>query len=126
MLKTIGRYLFALPFLIFGLLHFINAQGMAAIVPGWIPGHIFWIILTGLAMIAAAVSILIQVWDRQATILLGVMLLIFVLTIHLPNTINDPSGAMGDLLKDTALAGASWLYAGFIARSNIKATQIKT
>ena len=118
--RVIGRYLFGLPFMVFGLIHFINAGGMAPMVPDWLPGGIFWILLTGLALLAAGLSIVIRVWDRTAAFLLGVMLLIFVLTIHLPNTLNDPQVGLGGLLKDTSLAGAAWLYAGYLARSSFQ------
>lgn len=119
--KTIGRYLFAIPFFVFGILHFMNANAMAAMIPHWLPGAVFWVILTGLGLIAAAIAIIIKVWDYLAAILLGVMLLSFVLLIHLPGTLADPQAAMGQLLKDTSLAGAAWMYAGYVARSSPKA-----
>lgn len=114
--KILGRFLFALPFIVFGLLHLVNAHGMVPLVPGWIPGQLFWVILTGLAMFAAGISFIIRIWDRLAGFLLGLMLLIFVFTIHLPLVMSEPMSAMGDLLKDTALAGAAWLYAGYIGK----------
>lgn len=113
--RTIGRFLFAIPFLVFGIVHFINAHGMSAMVPQWIPGGLFWVLITGVGMIAASFSIMIQKWDRIATLLLGIMLLIFVLTIHLPSLLDEPMAVMSDLLKDISLAGASLLYAGYIA-----------
>lgn len=114
---TIARYIFALPFLIFGLFHFMNTSAMTGMVPGWMPGGSFWVIITGLALIAAAVSMMIRVWDYWASILLAVMLIIFVLTIHLPGATEGNQNAMTMLLKDTALAGASLLYAGYVAKS---------
>jgi len=110
-LSNIGRYIYAVPFLIFGLFHFMNAQGMAGMVP--IPGGVVWIYITGIALIAASVSMMIGRLDRWAGILLGVMLLIFALSLHLPGVIQsggEDQGAMSNLLKDTALAGAAWMY----------------
>ncbi|TYP93673.1 hypothetical protein LX73_1382 [Fodinibius salinus] len=111
MLSTIGRYMYALPFGVFGLFHFINGSQMAGMVP--IPGGIFWIYLTGVAMLAACVSIIIETKARLACILLGVLLLIYVLSIHLPSVINgqmQPSMTM--LLKDLVMAGGAWFIAG--------------
>lgn len=111
MLSTIGRYLYALPFGVFGLFHFMNAGQMAGMVP--IPGGQFWVYLTGLAMLAACVSILIETKARLACILLGVLLLIYVLSIHLPAVIGgEMQPSMTNLLKDLALAGGAWFVAG--------------
>lgn len=111
MFSKIGRYLYALPFGVFGILHFMNAGQMAGMVP--IPGGVFWVYLTGLAMLAACISILIEQKVRLATILLGIMLLIFVLSIHLPAVIGgEMQSSMPNLLKDLALAGGAWIIAG--------------
>lgn len=112
---SIGRILYALPFGIFGLFHFMNANAMAGMVP--IPGGVFWIYLTGLALLAASVSMIIEKYTRMACILLGVMLLIFVLAIHLPGVIGAASEqamqtSMTNMLKDAALAGGAWILAG--------------
>ncbi|ELR71038.1 hypothetical protein C900_03168 [Fulvivirga imtechensis AK7] len=112
MKTTIGKYLYAIPFLLFGAFHFINGQQMAGMVPSWIPGGIFWIYLTGAGLIAASISIIIQKKASLATLLLAAMLLIFVLTIHLPAAIGGDQNAMTSLLKDTALAGAALFMSG--------------
>ena len=114
-LKNTGRYLFALPFAVFGIFHFMNASSMAGMVP--IPGGIFWIYFTGVALIAAAASIVIGKKVTLAAILLGVMLIIFVLAIHLPGAINaeNPQAmqmSTTSMLKDLALAGAAFYLAG--------------
>ncbi|WP_445663988.1 DoxX family protein [Fodinibius sp. AD559] len=111
MFSKIGRYLYALPFGVFGILHFVNAGQMAGMVP--IPGGVFWVYLTGLAMLAACASIVIEWKARLATILLGIMLLIFVLSIHLPAVVGgEMQSSMPNLLKDLALAGGAWFIAG--------------
>lgn len=113
MFSTIGRYMYALPFGIFGLFHFMRAGQMAGMVP--IPGGQFWVYLTGVAMLAACVSIIIQKKARLACILLGVLLLIYVLSIHLPAVIGgEMQPSMTNLLKDVALAGGAWFIAGSV------------
>jgi uncharacterized membrane protein YphA (DoxX/SURF4 family) len=78
-----------------------------------IPGGVFWIYLTGVALLAASVSIFIEKYARLACILLGVMLIIFVLSIHLPGVIGgEMQPNMTNLLKDLALAGGAWILAG--------------
>lgn len=108
---SVARYLYALPFGVFGILHFMNASAMAGMVP--IPGGAFWVYLTGVAFLAACISILIEKQTRLACILLGVLLIIFVLSIHLPAVIDgEMQPSMTNLLKDLALAGGAWLLAG--------------
>jgi len=111
LIGKIGRYVFAVPFGIFGLLHFMNASAMSGMVP--IPGGVFWVYLTGIALLAASVSIIIEKYARLACILLGVMLIIFVLSIHLPGVIGgEMQPNMSNLLKDLAMAGGAWILAG--------------
>lgn len=119
-LSTVGRYLYAIPMAIFGLLHFMNASAMAGMVP--VPGGVFWVYLTGLALLAAAVSIAVGKHAVLATRLLGLMLLIFAVSIHLVGVVNAPDAAamqasMTNLLKDTALAGAAFVLSGVFERA---------
>jgi putative oxidoreductase len=113
-LLNLGKYFFALPFAVFGTFHFMNANAMAGMVP--LPGGAIWIYLTGAGLIAAAVSIIIGKMDKLATFLLGVMLLIFVVTLHLKGAAAGDQAATSSLLKDLALAGAAWMYAGHLAK----------
>lgn len=116
----VGRYIFAVPFVIFGLLHFAGAADMKAMVPSFIPGGVFWVYLTGLALIAAGVSIISGKMAKLATMLLAGMLAIFVLTIHLPALIGGAQTAVPNLLKDLALCGASLTYSGIFAKEEVK------
>jgi len=78
-----------------------------------IPGGVFWIYLTGLSLLLAGVSLIIQKLDDWSSFLLAVLLLVFVLTIHLPGVLNGGEMAqlyMTNLLKDLALAGGSLIY----------------
>lgn len=117
--KTVARFLFAIPFLVFGLFHFMNLDVMSGLVPPFMPVPQFWVILTGLGLIGASISMIIGVWDYWASFLLGIMLLVFAVLIHLMGVIDGNQSSMSALLKDTGLAGAAWLYAGFIAKSRV-------
>lgn len=108
--KTLGRILYALPFGIFGLFHFMNASQMQGMVP--FPPQIVWVYVTGAALLAACISIVINKKAKLASLLLGIMLLIFVLAIHLPNALGGDHAAVANLLKDAALAGAAFVIAG--------------
>lgn len=112
LMTTGARVLYGLPMAIFGLFHFTSANDMAGMVPSFIPGGVFWVYLTGLALILAALAIIIQKKARLACLLLAAMLIIFVLTIHLPGLGENMQASMPNLLKDTALAGAALAFAG--------------
>ena len=116
----LGKYLFAVPFAVFGIMHLMNADAMAGMAPF---GGSIMVYITGLALIAAAVSIIIGKMDKLATALLGLMLLLFVLLIHAKGLANAADAgasamAMSSLLKDLALAGAAWMYSASLAKDN--------
>ena len=111
-LTKLGRFLLAVPIVIFGILHFMAADAMAGMVP--LPGGAIWVYVTGIALIAAGVSIIIQKKARLASTLLAVLLLIFVFAIHLTGALaGGDSGQMSmmSLLKDLAIAGGALVYA---------------
>ena len=113
----VARILFILPLVGFGFGHFMNANAMAGMVPSFIPGGVFWIYLTGAALLAAAISIMIKKKAALATLLLGVMLVIFALSMHLPGMMNASDEAAGMasmamMLKDLGLAGAAFFMSG--------------
>jgi uncharacterized membrane protein YphA (DoxX/SURF4 family) len=115
---NLGKFLFAIPFAIFGIMHLMNADAMAGMAPF---GGSIIIYITGLCLIAAAVSILIGKYDKLATVLLGVFLLLTALTVHakgLSGAADEAAAAvsMGGLLKDLALAGAAWMYAVYVSK----------
>lgn len=117
---TVARFLFAIPMLIFGMMHFMKADMMSGMVP--LPGGVFWVYLTGLGLVAAAISIFIQKYTKVACLLLAVMLMMFVLTIHLPGVMSGDEAkmqmAMPNMLKDMALAGGALLLAGIYNKEN--------
>lgn len=110
-LKSIGRYLFTVPFALFGIMHILMANDMAGLVPSWLPGGVFWVYVTGLALIAAAVSFVTQKHTYLAGLLTAGLMLVFVLTLHLPGVIGGDMMAMSGLLKDIGLGGGALLLA---------------
>ncbi len=109
---VIGKYLFAIPFIILGIVSLINASLMPDTVP--LPGGVVWVYVAGLAMLLAGVAVIIGRKDGVATFLLGMLLLVYALIIHMPNVV-ETNGSVDvisatNLLKDLALAGASFVY----------------
>ena len=115
-LSNLGRFLYAIPFGIFGILHFMYAPSWASMVlKGWpIAEGLTYIV--GLAFILAAVSIIINVKARLACLLLALLLLIFDVALHIPGIIAGDQMQLGNFLKDTALMGAALTYAGLLKK----------
>jgi uncharacterized membrane protein len=112
-LGTLGRILFAIPFGIIGLNHFFMVDFFSGMLTSFIPGGGFTILFTGFLLIAASVSIMFKRYVTLSCLLLSIMLLIFILTIHIPQLF-DPSKvqvAFMQLLKDTALMGGAIMIA---------------
>ena len=113
----VGRILYALVVAFFGINHFLNGTGMQNTVPSFIPGGVFWVYLTGTALLLAAIAFLIDRQTRLAGLLMAVFLLVIVLTIHLPAVIHAPDESsvrfpLTNLVKDTGLAAGALMVAG--------------
>lgn len=111
-----GRYIFTIPLIMFGANHLMMADLMAGMVP--VPGGAFWVYFTGVAMLAAAVAIITNFkgLGSLAAFLAGVLILIYVLTIHLPGVISakDQMARMQPMmatLKDLGMVGGAWAIA---------------
>jgi len=109
----VARLLFALPMAVFASFHFMNAEGMAAMAPF---GGVITVYITGLALLAAAISIIIKKKAALATLLLAVFFILTALLVHLKTLLGGDEMAMQMampmLLKDTALAGGAFFMSG--------------
>ena len=111
--SSLARLLYGIPMIVFGVLHFVNSAMMAEMVPAFVPGGAaLWVSITGVALLLAGLAIASSIFIKGleklvywACILLGLMLIIFVLTMHLP------AGNMPMILKDLGLAGGAWALA---------------
>ena len=114
LMSTIARLLFAIPFLVFGLMHFMATSTMAQLIPTFLPAPYFFVYVSGLGLILAGVSIVIQKHTALACKLLALLLGAIIVCIHIPG-LNNPEMkriAMVGLLKDLGLIGAALLLAG--------------
>jgi uncharacterized membrane protein len=113
-----GRLFFAMPMGVFGTEHLVDASDIAQAVPSWMPAHLFWAYLVGVALIAAALSIILNKHARLAATLLGSMLLVFVALIHIPNIVAQHGARLfwTIALRDTAFSGGAFALAGNLSR----------
>jgi putative oxidoreductase len=113
-ITTIGRILFAIPFAIFGINHFLMTDYYVGMLTSFIPLGAYTIILTGIMLIAASISIISGKFVKISTILLAILLFLFIITIHIPHLFieADRTSTLIALLKDISLMGGSLMIAG--------------
>jgi putative oxidoreductase len=113
-ITTIGRILFALPFALFGINHFVQREYYLGMLTSFIPLGAYTIILTGIMLIVASVSIMTKKFVKFSTIMLAILLFIFIITIHIPHLFSDSDRTVTiiALLKDISLMGGSLMIAG--------------
>ena len=119
-ISRIAIYILAAVMFYFGIRHLLYPDVLVVTVPDFLPGGKFWVYLTGVAFILAAISFVTNIWVRTAAYLLALLLFLIVFTIHLPNYLETADKtyqqmAITNLLKDAALAAFA-LYIAANAR----------
>jgi uncharacterized membrane protein YphA (DoxX/SURF4 family) len=91
---TLGRLLFAVAITAFGVEHLLRAyfEQEVAFFIAWVPGNPFLAYLTGIAVLAADLSIAANIRARLAAILLGILFLLCVLLLFVPSVAAHPFG----------------------------------
>ncbi len=110
-----GRIAYAMGILVFGLAHFPAAAKFAELVP--IPFAMFWVYLTGLCLVAAGIAMIIKKQLSLACLLLGILLLIFVAMVHIPQALSidemTKANGIAHTLKTLSMAGAAFFFYGY-------------
>jgi uncharacterized membrane protein len=112
-LVVLGPIFFASPLAVFGAEHLAGARFLMQLVPGWMPGRLFWAYFVGVALIASAISFTLGRHVRLSGTLVGVMFLLFVVLVHLPNAAAHPKDrfAWAVVLRDFSFGFGAWAYA---------------
>ncbi|HEY2822911.1 MAG TPA: hypothetical protein VGJ06_17830 [Candidatus Acidoferrum sp.] len=112
-LILVSRIGFGVSMILFGWQHFMYAQFLVGLVQKWLPAHAFWIYFTGTAMMAAGAAIATGILARIAGICLGVMFLLWFLTLHLPRVLAAIHNAdeLTSMFVALAFSGISFIFA---------------
>ncbi len=102
-----GRILFAVPMMMSGFVHFSKPNIITRLVPKYIPVPEIWVYVTGVAFILAGISILIGKKMKLSGTMLGIMLLLFALSVHMDGFLKGNPLASSLFIRDMALAGAA-------------------
>jgi uncharacterized membrane protein len=112
-LPVLGRALVPVGLAMFGAEHLAAPRAVAQVVPKWMPGHLFWAYFVGFALFAAATSIALNRYARLAASLTGLMFVLFVLMIHVPNVAANPKNRIlwAVAVREIAFACGLFLFA---------------
>jgi uncharacterized membrane protein len=121
-LAILGRYIVAFSLLVFGVQHFLYAQFIAFLVPAWMPAHLFLAYFTGAALIAAGLAIGTHLFSRLASMMLGVMFVLWFITLHVPRALAAMHTAKdadewSSAFVALGFAGASFVFAAYSSKS---------
>mgnify|MGYP001142139411 FL=1 len=121
-ITTIGRILFALPFAFFGINHFVMMDYYMGMLTSFIPQTAFVMVVTGLMLIAASISIITSKFVKLFTYLLAALLFLFIVAIHIPHLVKgvDTTITLLTMLKDISLMGGSLMIAGIYSDDKVK------
>jgi uncharacterized membrane protein len=89
-LIALGPLFYAIPLAVFGTQHFVQTAPIMSIMPQWIPGHLFFVMLVGACLIAAGLSIATRIQSGLAAFLAAVMFLCFEALMIIPGAVQDP------------------------------------
>ncbi|HEY0511779.1 MAG TPA: DoxX family membrane protein [Thermoanaerobaculia bacterium] len=103
-----------------GIQHFVYLKFVMTLVPSWIPGAQFWVWLTGTALIAGGVGLLVPKTARLAATMVGIMILLWVILLHVPRAVAHPRdpGETSGVFEALALSGAAFILADRGGRRN--------
>jgi uncharacterized membrane protein len=113
-LEKSGKYIFAIPWMVIGVQHFMYPDFLENLVPDYMPFRLFWVYFTGVGMIAAAASIIINVKSELAAVGLGVMLTCFIIQLHIPIISADVSNIQSwtRALQDLTIVSIAFMLSG--------------
>jgi uncharacterized membrane protein len=118
LILNLGKWLFILPFLAFGLLHFGPLEFSLPYVPSWLPFPAFWVYFVGVCFVAFVVSAIIKKYDKLAAVLLALCLFLFVILIHIPAAAKGEFASVIGSIRDLCMCGAALMYAASYAKDN--------
>jgi uncharacterized membrane protein len=124
-ISRVAIWLLAIVMIIFGVYHFQQPRSMLVFVPENLPGGITWVYVVGVAFILAALSFITGKFVKLTGYLLAALLIIFVVTVHLPNynqagDAEMKQSAFINILKDLALAAFALHIAGSADSHGVK------
>lgn len=112
---TFGRYLFPLSFLLYVGLHFGMPEVGASFIPSWLPAPLFWNYFTGVLILAYIISCLIGKYDKLATLLMVLYVLLMIFIVHIPRAATYENDML-NIFRNLMVIGALLVYAQYATK----------
>jgi uncharacterized membrane protein len=114
-LVPVGRFFYSIMLVIFGIEHFLFGEFVRSLVPGWIPGDLFWTYFAAVALIGAGVAIIFRVKVELVALLLGIMVFIWFLILHIPRAVvapvTDQGNELSSVFESLGVSGVAFVIA---------------
>jgi uncharacterized membrane protein YphA (DoxX/SURF4 family) len=114
-LLPLGRFLFSITIVVFGIEHFMYTPFVAMLIPDWIPGHLFWTYFAGTALILSGLAIILNIQQRLAANLLGLMIFLWFIMLHIPRAVAstpaDHGNEWASVFESFGFSGIAFLIA---------------
>src|ERR1700712_2463843 len=79
-----GNLFFLYTMTSYGISHIIYAEFLVNTVPDWMANHLFWVNLTGIALTASGITIILGIRIRIIALLLSLMIFLWFWLVHVP------------------------------------------
>jgi uncharacterized membrane protein len=93
-----GSIFYSITIVSFGIAHCLYGENIQALVPAWVPDHLFWTYFSAVALIGSGVFIVLNIRRRLIAILQSIMIFSWFLILHLPLAFANPMGERGNEL----------------------------
>jgi uncharacterized membrane protein YphA (DoxX/SURF4 family) len=111
-----GKFFFCTTIVIYGITHFLYVTHVVLLVPNWAPNPLFWTYFAGAALIGSGSAIMLGIKRRKIAFLLGAMIFSWIILLHLPKSLAQPSANDGQPVK-SLLAAMAYSGTAFVIAS---------
>ena len=126
-LVTIGWMILSFFLILCGAAHFKFSEFVPALIPDYIPGHIFWTYFAGIALITGGTGLLFTRTRKWAALFSGLMIFLWFVLLHIPRAIATPDVYeewMG-VCESFSFSGILLVLAGLVSRQKVTTSKIK-
>jgi uncharacterized membrane protein len=97
-----------------GVQHFVYADFVEQLVPAWMPGRRAWVFVTGTALVAGGIGLVVPRTAQLAALMVALMIFLWVLLLHIPRALAmwPDAGETAAIFEALAIAGTALIFAG--------------